>query len=369
MMLRQLVLGVLLLHLQPVLAQKLIRKLSGHDGMVRTVRFSPDGTMVATGGSVHADNNDWSARLWSVTAENPQEWKLVKELLPQSGRHYDQVMCIAFRPDGKRIAVADEKASHIYDISSSDPAKWSHIRELKAHKGWGRAIAWSKDGQRLFSSSDDATTVLWDLSSEDPAAWKKTRILKGHKGGTFSLDLAPNQKYVATGGSDRTVRIWDITDADPATWKEKEVKAFKGHKRVIRSLFYSPDGKMLVSASDDGTAMLFDVSSEKPAEWKELKVLEGHTQPIPAVTFSADSKYIATGSSDFTGKIWHQTSAADPTSWKELAAIRDSDHAALRGVAFWGGIDGKRLLLGTAGDDTDVRIWDLDKMGKKKDEL
>lgn len=363
---------VLLWHAGLLEGQKLLKALSGHDGMVRAVKFSPDGRFVVTGGSVDTEKNDWTAKIWAISAEDPNDWKLVKELLPKKGRHYDQVMAVAFRPDGKRIAVADEKASHIYDLSSSKPEEWAEIRELKAHKAWTRAIAWSQDGKRLFSCSDDATTVLWDLSSENPADWKKSRILKGHKGGTYSMALSADGKYIATGGSDFTVRIWDITSPDSTTWKEKEVKALKGHKRVIRSLAWAPNGKMLVSASDDATARVWDVSSATAAEWKEAKSL-AHKSTIPSVSFSADSNYIVTGSSDFDSlcKIWSPAIASDLTSWRELAEVKGHT-AAIRGVNFWGGVDGKRWLLGTAGDDEETRIWELDKetLGlKKSDEL
>jgi len=349
--------------------EKLLQTFFGHDGMVRVVAFSPDGTMVASGGSINTENNDWSAKVWDITDPDPTKWALKKELIPKKGRHYDQVMTLAFSPDSKRIAVADEKASHMYDISSKNVEEWVEIREMKAHKGWGRAIQFSKDGKKLFSCSDDATTVVWDLSSEDPTEWKKNRILKGHKGGTYTMALSPDERYIATGGSDWTVRIWDKTDPDFTTWKNKEIQVLKGHTRGLRCLSYSPDGKLLASSSDDGFLRIWSVVGE-PADWKEVKAWGGHTAPSHTLTFSADSKYIITGGSDFVVKVWKQTDDKDPASWAEVAEVGKHD-AALRGVASWGGVDGKRWLLGTTGDDMETRIFELDKetLGVKRKEL
>merc|ERR1712066_655548 len=170
---------------------------------------------------------------------------------------------------------------------------------MLTHKdGWARALQFTLDDQRLFSTSCEQTTYMWDMSNSDVKEWTKRRILKGHREGNFGITMSPDGKMLATCGADQTARIWDITDSNPKVWKEKELRNFTGHKRLLRAVDWSDDGKTLVSSSDDSTAKVYDMSSGDPKEWKEIATLEGHKSTVPAVRISKGTKHIATGSAD-----------------------------------------------------------------------
>ena len=68
---------------------------------------------------------------------------------------------------------------------------------------------------------------------------------------------------------------------------------------------FSPDGKLLAVAMDNGLPTsenhidLFDT-----ATWKKVAVLEGHMQRITALAFSADSKFLVSGSMDTSAMVW-----------------------------------------------------------------
>jgi WD40 repeat protein len=80
-----------------------------------------------------------------------------------------------------------------------------------------------------------------------------------------------------------------------------------------------------------------------------LATLRGHTDRIYDVRFSPDGRLIATGSYDFTARVW------DAASGRELKVLR-GHRDTVAGVAFTP--DGKRLVSG--GEDRTVRVWDLD---------
>ncbi len=72
-----------------------------------------------------------------------------------------------------------------------------------------------------------------------------------------------------------------------------------GHADVVTSVAFSPDGKYIASGSSDKTIKLW-----KKETGNLIRTLEGHSGSVNSIAFSPDERYIASGSSDKTVKIW-----------------------------------------------------------------
>ena len=121
-------------------------------------------------------------------------------------------------------------------------------------------------------------------------------------------------------------------------------KARLGKGNIARSngIALSPDGTRLAAATTIGV-WLYDTDTSK-----ELALLKGHTDTVTCVTFSPDGKYLASGSTDMTIRLWH------PVTGEYIFTL--TGHVS--GITLLKFLpDGETLASGSR-DDT-IRLWDL----------
>ncbi|HXD89316.1 MAG TPA: M56 family metallopeptidase [Urbifossiella sp.] len=148
--------------------------------------------------------------------------------------HTDAVTAIAFSPDGSRIATtSDDGTARTWN--STDGRK---LAALDGRGKWMKSVAFSPDGRTLVTGGYDKTVRLWNAASGAAlAAWS------GHTGGIRAVAFSPNGQFVASGGAENIVRLWDATRGIAVRhWK---------HDGAVNALAFSPDGTLLASGGDD----------------------------------------------------------------------------------------------------------------------
>lgn len=119
-----------------------------------------------------------------------------------------------------------------------------------------------------------------------------------------------------------------------------------GHRGSVTGVAVSFDGKWIITGSSDRSARVWDADTGQ-----QLLTLEGHTDNVTCVAISSDGRRIVTGSNDGTAKIW------DASSGQEILT-RANHPDEVRTVAF--SPDGNRVAVGggTSYRPSDVTVWD-----------
>lgn len=202
---------------------KPIRVLSGHQGEVVAIAFSPDGQTIASAG------DDKTIKIWNLEGE----------LLHSFMAHNERIWKLAFAPDGQTLASA----------SADQTVKlWTRDGKLLTELDQGGAIwgvAFNPQGNLIASSSRDDTLKLWKLDGT------LVRTIDAQSGGLTRVAFSPDGQTIATAGIDNTVKLWNL--------EGELLRTLPGHEGMVISVAFTPDGKFLASGGDDRTVILWDL--------------------------------------------------------------------------------------------------------------
>jgi eukaryotic-like serine/threonine-protein kinase len=194
--------------------------------------------------------------------------------------------------------------------------EWHYLKRLchseklrfQGHTGQVSCIAYSPDGTRLASGSSDGTARVWDATTG-----QTVHVLKGHIDTVTCLAFNPDGKLLATGSEDTTIKLWEVATG-------KELATLTGHILTVNSLAFPPAMKgvasppkshLLASAGDDGTIQLHDVATRK-----QVRVFQGHRTKVTCVAFSPDGTRLASAGWDFQVRLWDVAAGTELRAWE-----------------------------------------------------
>jgi ankyrin repeat protein len=157
-----------------------LRTLSGHSNSIYDIDFSPNGMMLASG------SDDETVKIW-----DPETGVLIHTIAGHiplqfaQGGNKNYVRSVAFSPDGSILASGNADKT----IKLWDTRNWNLIRTIQAHDGWVQALAFSPDNLLIASGATyDPMVKLWDVKN----GVLVHSIPQNSTGGVYGLAFSPD---------------------------------------------------------------------------------------------------------------------------------------------------------------------------------
>ena len=167
----------------------------GHSGTIQAAAFSPDGTLLASGGA------DGVVRLWNVETGE----------LCRTRRFQERISALRFSPNGTLIAAVIQHDVVLCETNTLEPT-----RSLRGHGGAVHALDFSPCGLSLATGAGDLGCVrLWDAGTGT-----LIRQFRPHKPGVNTLAYSPDGQLLATGSRRRgtrgvgEIKLWEVDSAE-----------------------------------------------------------------------------------------------------------------------------------------------------------
>ncbi|KAM4117310.1 hypothetical protein ACB094_02G114100 [Castanea mollissima] len=208
------------------------QEICAHKGLIWTMKFSPDGQYLASGGE------DGIVRIWRVTSADASYNDLIIE-----GNS-------SIKVNGDKFTFGGKKTSH---ASIVIPDKVFHIEESPLQEFHGHSsdvldLSWS-NSNCLLSSSKDKTVRLWQVGCDECL-----NVFR-HNDYVTCVQFDPvDDNYFISGSIDGKVRIWGVSKKRVVDWDDV--------RDVITAICYQPDGKGIIVGSITGTCRFYNASGK-----------------------------------------------------------------------------------------------------------
>lgn len=251
-----------------------------HTGGVTSVRFSPDGRLLA---SIASDG---------ICVWEREGWRLRCAIQGARSEH------ISFSPDGKLIAAATERG--IVRLWTVDGAV---VGELYGHDSEVPDATFSPSGRILVTGDGVGNVYLWDVQTRcllrsflgTPHEREGLPKYLTREASSFAFSPDGTRLAMTCCDSRGSIQLWQIDEQDMnLEW----IETLGTPKQITWPPTFSPDGRFLVISSvSRGEVDFYDTHTFR------LR----HTLLIPdeiakSVSFSPTGRYVATGGA--AGTIW-----------------------------------------------------------------
>jgi WD40 repeat protein len=270
---------------------QLVRRINNIAERTYGLTFSPDGSLLAVAGG--APGTAGEARL--LRAEDGTEVAL---LTTSSDVMFD----IAFRPDGRKVAVAlADGTIRIFDVSTGQMGL-----SIENHGDWVTAVCWTTDGEKLASASRDKTAKFFDADSGGLLA-----TFSAHGQPVHDVVVSADGKQVFSAGADNQVRAWNPQDG----------------KQIAEVARYGGEAFKLLVAE----GQLFSTSADRIArqhqveDRKEVRQFSGHTDWPISLAASLETKRLCAGCFDGRIGVWNLEDGSQVSSFLAAPGLATSD--------------------------------------------
>jgi WD40 repeat protein len=252
--------------------------------------------------------------------------------------HTKTIWAVSWSPNGQYIASAsDDGTSHVWNVSTRQRmfSYHSDIQPQQSDDG-AYSVAWLPDNSGIAIGFADGTVQLVNLTTRQQIGYYDSTTTGDLAGNLYAVSISPNGRYVALAGFfSNDIQIFDVMT-------QSRAYVLSGHTDSVWSLSWSHSGRYIVSGSSDTTAKVWDGSTGKL-----LLTYTKHGDDVRAVSWSSDDTRIV--SSCLSGPVYIWASDTGQT----LFTYGNQDDFEILAVAW--SHNGK--YIASASDDAKTHVW------------
>ena len=344
--------------------------LTGNTSSINALTFSPDGSVLASGGAdgtirfwntetgtslpPHITGHTASVKAVTFFQENSTlvsaafngeitfwDVKTPHKPIVHTAGHRDLFPTLVFSPDGMKLASVGAEGSIVFG-GVSGQANWrpdSLIRLTDVSTGQELAtltdigvpsnLTFSPDGKTVAFSSHGKIS-LWNIETGT--------LFDTALPPVSALAFSPDGKKLVTGTREGDVGMWNA-ETGAAVTSSIELDGFSNTAASIRALVFSPNGALLAVAKDEGVHLL--------GSNKEIHLKERHHRGARTLVFSPDSTVFVAGLRYGNIELW------DLRTGNKLTTLNGHTEE-VKMLTF--SPDGKTLV--STGQDGTILLWD-----------
>ncbi|ELP88700.1 WD repeat-containing protein pop3, putative [Entamoeba invadens IP1] len=240
-------------------------------------------------------------------------------------------------PDRSYLAVASNPQVKIWDLNSKMVAP---VKSYEGHKGNVTGIGISREGQYIYTCSEDGTAKTWE-----PRTCSTFRDIS-FMSPCNCIALHPNQAEIVVGLQDGRVCFWDTRNSVI----KKEIPAVENQS--IQSIDITADGTQIAVLETHGKCRIYTTNMTSEGTIGDVKLINefvAHNNYCTCCKYSPNTLNLATASADRTIKIWKTRQNYS------LAKTLSGHNGWVWDVCF----SNNSEYIISASTDTTAKLWDL----------
>jgi len=257
--------------------------------------------------------------------------------------HESALFSVAFSPDGMKVVTgSNDQTVRVWNAATGEMI--ANLDQGDIQKFPIHGVGFSADGKYIVACQNDsqkARGLFWDGGSGKFLPEKFIRLPPGAR--TYKLLFLPDGKRLLSCNQGGVLVLYDFT-ADPLP---KPIKSLMGHSlgTPVYTVGITADGETAVSGGIDGTIRLWDLTRGE----EKKKLSGGHAKEVNCVAITPDGQKVVSGGTDKKVIVWDVD--------KGMPLFTMEGHTdGVQTVAV--SPDGKRAA--SAGPDKTIRLWDLE---------